>query len=247
MKTAIFLAAACTAMAAPLAAEADATPAAAPVRHLVYAFTYNSQGDMESHGTNGYASDTRSGAGDTRDYKGSVVDRGTITVDVLHEQPDKGLVVRISEQGEESRKADPATCVVYGSTSFICDPNATVNSEEYTLLRFLGSTFVDPAQLDEKQHWKIDESNDQVSTVADYTIKSNANGMMTIDEARVVKQHGAGTQTTDISAKIGYDYSHLIPITVDEYVTQRQAGMGQQMTTTITTTLKLSSDSMNKN
>ena len=71
----------------------------------------------------------------------------------MRQQNDGGLIVRISEQGEAIRRAPPATCVVYGNTQVICDPDKTVYPEEYTLLRFLGPKFVDPTQLDANRHW----------------------------------------------------------------------------------------------
>ena len=220
----------------------------APERHLVYNFTYGSTGDLETHGSNGYASDTHSGSGATRDYRGSISDKGTITVDVVREQPDKGLIVSISEQAEQTRKADPATCVVYGNTTIICDSSKTVNSEEMTLLRFLGTTFVDPNQIDANRHWKIDQSNSEQALTADYTISRNADGIMSIDESRQVKYYGgASPQTNDISSKIQYDFNRLIPTSVSEFVTRRESqGPGQYMTTTIQTTLNLVSDSMAK-
>ena len=230
----------------PSAARADA--AAAPERRLVYSFTYGTNSDLEVHGSNGYASDTHSGSGSSRDYVGTIQDKGTITVDVLREQPDTGLVVNVSEQAEQTRKADVATCVVYGNTNIICDPYKTVNSEEYTLLRFLGTRFIDPNQIDAKQHWRIDQGSSGSSMVADYTIRTNAAGVMTIDETRTIKNTGgASPSDSDVSAKLVYDYNRLAPTSVDEYVTQRlHPSSGQVQTITIQTSLKMVSDSMAK-
>ena len=224
------------------------TTAAAPVRHLVYNFTYGTNGDLEAHGSNGYASDTHEGAGDSRTYHSSIGDKGTITVDVVREQTDHGLIVSVSEQAEQTRKANAATCVVYSNTTIICDPNATVNSEELTLLRFMGTAFVDPNQLDAKQHWRIDQGNGSYSTVADYTITSNKDGILAIDENRVVTDKtGPAPITSDVSAKINYNFNKLLPTNVQEYVTRREnQGMGSVMTTTVQTTLDLVSDSMAK-
>ncbi len=231
-------------LAAPaLAQQPAASPAAAasPQRKLVYSFTYGMQGNLSEHNSLAYG---EGGHGST-DYKGSENDNGTITVDVVREQPDRGLIVSISEQGANRRRSDPATCVVYGNTNVICDPNAQINSEEMTLLRFLGTTFVDPNQIDAKQHWGIDESNNAGSIKADYTIQSNDNGVMTIAETRVVKESGGQPLTTNVSAKIVYDFPKLVPTSVDEYaeIRQEQGPSGTQ-TTTIQTSLKLVSDTM---
>jgi hypothetical protein len=166
-----------------------------------------------------------------------------MTVDVIGEQPDKGLIVSISEQGRGIRSAPPATCVTYGNTSVICDPNKTVNPEEYTLLRFLGSNFVDPTQLDAKKHWEINQNGGGTDVKADYTINSNANGVMSIGEARTVKSATSKSTTTDVQTKIGYDFANSRPMSIDEYVTEYQDNGASGTTKTIyQTTLQFVSD-----
>ncbi len=163
-----------------------------------------------------------------------------MTVDVVREQADKGLIVSISEQGRGSRSALPATCVVYGNTSVICDPNKVVNSEEYALLRFLASNFVDPSLLDAKRHWAIDQNSGGIDVKADYVIESNTNGLMTIGETRTIKQASSKSTTTDVQTKIGYDVAHFRPVSIDEYVTEHQDnGVSGTTRTIYQTTLKL--------
>jgi hypothetical protein len=181
-------------------------------------------------------------------YGGTLTDKGTITVDVVKKQPDGAMVVMISEQGENVRRAPPAECVVYGNTHVICDPNKTVYTEEYTLLRFLGQNFVQPSQLDASKHWTIvQNSGDGMAVNADYAINSNNNGMMQIGEKRTVKDTGAGHLTTNIETKIGYDYSRLVPTSVDEYAQQfTDAGIRGSQKSIYQTTLDLVSDTMTK-
>ena len=181
-------------------------------------------------------------------YAGTLGDKGTMTVDVLSEQPDHGLVVSISEQAESTRKAPPATCVVYGNTLVICDPNRTVNSEEYTLLRFLASNFINPLAVDSKQHWGIEQGPSDNHVTADYTILSNDKGVMRVDEARTIKQRGSGTLTTTVQTKIVYDFARLVPTSIDEYTQQRgENGIEGTSKTVYQTTLRLVSDSAAKN
>lgn len=237
-----------------LAAYAAVVPGfadSAPIRQLVYSFTYGSQQTVnardqaiESTNANGFNGGMTSGISH---YNGALGDKGTMTVDVIGEQADKGLVVSISEQAEYTRRAPAAACVVYGNTSVICDPNKTVNPEEYTLLRFLGSNFVDPNQLDAKQHWSISQNGGGIDVHADYTIQTNANGVMTIGEARTIVQEAHRSMTTTAQTKIGYDFNRLLPTSVEEYVTQRaDAGAAGTSTTIFQTTLQLVSDSMPK-
>jgi hypothetical protein len=235
------------------------------LRHLVYSFTYGQTGDLTVHNEPGYmngaeqgapprphmgstqSSGTTSGAPGMHDYSGTVHDSGTIVVDVMREQPDTGLIVTISEQATGTRKADQATCVTYGTTNVICDPNKTVNSEELTLLRFLGRNFVDPNKIDAKGHWGLGESNPAVATTSDYTLTGTKNGAATIQETRVVKDLGSEPVTTDVSTTIDYDLNRQVPTKVQEYAERRESSTATgSMKTTVQTTLTLVSDSMAK-
>jgi hypothetical protein len=210
-----------------------------PLRHLVYAFTYQSN----QHG----AVSNDPGTSGARSYNGTLGDRGTITVDVLREAPDRGLVVVVSEQGEATRSASPVTCAVYGNTTVACDTGKPTNSEEYTLLRFLGSNFVDPNQVDANGHWAISQANVGVTIKADYTITSNDNGLLTIDETRHFSDTSLGTTTSDAQTKLQYNGRRLVPTSIDEYaIAHQNSGIKGVTTTTYQTTLSLVSDSMFK-
>ena len=160
---------------------------APPLRHLVYSFTYSSrqQGAVPNE----------PGSSGAQTYTGTLDDKGTITVDVMREAQDRGLVVVVSEQGEHTRSAAPVTCAVYGTTDVACDQGKQVNREEYTLLRFLGVNFVDLSRIDEKQHWQITSTKGNVTMTADYTIKSNDNGVLSIGETRHIEDKSQGGTT----------------------------------------------------
>jgi len=240
-----------TAIPATLLCSQRPAAAAGMTGELVYNFTYSANqnitardsGSAESQDAQGNFTGTSSGM---NHYGGSLTDKGTMTVRVTGRQPDGGLIVSISEQGENVRKAPAATCVVYGNTNVICDPNKTVYTEEYTLLRFLGANFVDPNQLDANKHWRIGPSTSMGETVqADYAIQSNNNGSMQIGETRKIVQSGAGKLETDVETKIGYDFNRTVPTSVNEYATQRtDSGLSGTSTTTYQTTLSLVSDSV---
>ena len=236
----------------PVAAGADQS-----IGQLVYNFSYSANQSItardasdsaETYGSGANSGALSGGTNGMSHYGGSLTDKGTITVDILKKQPDGALVVMIGEQGENLRRAPQAECVVYGNTNVICDPNKTVYTEEYTLLRFLAGNFVVPSQLDASRHWSIvQNSGDGMSIAADYTINSNNNGIMQIGEKRTVKEAGAGALTTNIETQIGYDFNRLVPTSVDEYATQRtDAGLKGTSTTTYQTTLNLVSDTTAK-
>jgi hypothetical protein len=237
-----------------VAAILPASPAGADstMGQLVYSFSYGSDQntnarDSSTSAENPDASGLYSGGGSgASHYHGAQSDKGTMTVDVVRQQPDKGLVVDISEQGQNTRRAPPATCVAYGDTRVICDPNKTVYPEEYTLLRFLGPNFVDPNQLDANRHWALTQSGSKVTMKADYTIAANSGGIMQINENRSIRT-GGSSQTTDVQTKIGYNFNLSVPTAVNEYVTQRDDnGVSGTTTTIYQTTLSLVSDSVTK-
>ncbi len=220
---------------AALAARAD-TP---PLRHLVYAFSFESN----QHG----AVTNDPGSTGARSYNGNLGDKGTITVDVLSEAQDRGLVVVVSEQADYTRNAAPVKCAVYGNTNVFCDPSKPVNTEEYTLLRFLGANFIDPSQIDDKQHWTVSQHSGPMTLTADYSIKTNDNGVMTISESRHIENTSGGSTTSDVETKLDYNFNRLLPTAINEYtIVQRHGGPEDTSETTYQTTLQLVSDSMAK-
>jgi hypothetical protein len=233
-------------VAALLCVAPDNARAMSSLGTLVYNFTYStnqntttrdSSTNVEGANALGLSGEQSNGMSH---YGGSLNDKGTMTVQLVTQQPDGALVVTISEQGENVRRAPAAECVVYGNTHVLCDPNKTVYTEEYTLLRFLGRNFVDPSQLDAKKHWAITQNGGGLNIQADYTVAGNSNGKMQIDETRSLRQPGGGSLTTDVQTKIGYDFARSLPTSVDEYVTQRHDNGVTGTTTTIyQTTLNL--------
>ena len=227
---------------------------------LVYNFTYSAKQNVtardDADNAETYGVAAPEGLGGTRivggtngisHYGGNLTDKGTMTVDIVKRQADGALVVMISEQGEQIRRASAAECVVYGNTHVICDPNKTVYTEEYTLLRFLGGNFVDPSQLDANRHWVVTQDNGLDNVHADYTINSNDNGMMSIGEKRSVKEYGVGHLTTNVETKIAYNFKQSVPTSIDEYADQyTDSGLKGTSRSIYQTTLSLVSDSVAK-
>jgi hypothetical protein len=226
---------AAAALASAAAARAD-TP---PLRHLVYTFTFESK-------QNGSVPNDPGSTGATT-YTGNLDDTGTITVDVLREAPDRGLVVVVSEHGNNTRTGEATTCAVYGNTNVACEPGKRVNREELTLLRFLGATFLDPARLEGKQQWSVSDKRPGDTMSASYRIDKSDGDVMAVSETRHVEDTSQGVTTFDAETKFNYVASRLLPTTIDEYATeQRHAGVNGVYTTVYQTTLKLESDSMAK-
>ena len=101
-----------------------------PLRRLVYTFTWGTSSDLQMQNSGMTESGGTNGSG-TSDFSGGAQDRGTISVNVIREQSDRGLVISVSEQAQGQRSALPVTCVVFGNTNMLCDPNGKVNAEEW--------------------------------------------------------------------------------------------------------------------
>jgi hypothetical protein len=237
----------------PVAASADTT-----VQQLTYNFTYSSgqtttardsPNSAEDYTVPAYQGTTQAYAPTTgiSTYQAAISDKGTMTVQILGKEQDGGLIVNIAEAGEQLRRAPSAACVVYGNTRVICDPNKTVYTEEYTLLRFLGQNFVDAGNLDAHRHWQIVQDSPTQDVTADYVLGPTTSSDVSVTETRKIRPVGGGSLTTDVQTKIGYDMSRDIPTSVDEYVTQRHDnGVAGTQRTIYQTTLNLASDTTAK-
>jgi len=230
------------AIGAPSAARA--VTSAPQVRHLVYSFTWGTTNDTEMHtsgmeetgNVNGMKGGTS--ASGMVSSTGGASDHGTIAIDVVRQQADKGVVLSVSETAVNRRSAAAATCVVYGDLTVVCDPNKKINEEELALLRMLGSDFIDPNDLDAQRHWQR-RQNDATS---DFTIAGNANGIMTISETRQEKQTGARPLTSDVTGTIVYDFNRTVPTSIHEYTEMRSEQGEQYQTIKTETALELVSD-----
>ncbi|MGA8797307.1 MAG: hypothetical protein WB526_09645, partial [Candidatus Cybelea sp.] len=76
---------------------------------LVYSFTYSAKQDINAKDSANPAEDYGNAGGfaapgsGTSHYSGSLTDKGTMTVGILAKQSDGGLIVSISEAGEQTR------------------------------------------------------------------------------------------------------------------------------------------------
>jgi len=211
------------------------------MRHLAYAFDISITSERTVHD---------SGVGSTGSgmahYGGGNSDKGTISVDVTGVQPDTGLIISISEQGRADRTAAPATCVVYGIGSVICDPNAKINEEEMSVMRVLGRNFINTSTIDNNHHWQNVETGAGGKEVNDYTIThDNHDGMLSIDFQRVLTVEGAGGYHADTHGSLSYNQKLSVPTLIKEdTVTRTQLGQGQDDRTEQQLTLTLTTDSL---
>jgi hypothetical protein len=215
---------------------------AKPMRRLAYTFDISITQDRTVHNS-GVGDPASSGM---QHYGGGNSDKGTITVDVLMVQPDTGLVVSIAEQGRGDRTAAPATCVVYGIGSVVCDSEKKVKEEEISQLRLLGRNFVNPSQLDLKRHWQNVNAMPGGKETNDYTISSdNNNGLLSIDYQRALTIEGANGYRADTNGNLSYNQKLSVPIKLKEdTVTRRSVGQGQDDRIELQLTLTLTSDSL---
>jgi hypothetical protein len=233
--------------AALLTAASSADTSAVPQRQLVFAFTYGAVQNVEIHnsGFNGNGANQAGSGNGIDSYTNRVGTSGTIDVTIAGEQPDKGLVLSVYERADNSqRNARPATCVVYGNGSVICDPNATVNPEEYSVVRFLGVNFVDPLLLDAHGHWQISSSGAGFSATSAYAISKTSGNIMSIDENRKLSFTGERSGSALVTSSITYDFARKVPLAITETTSSHPNGTGHDVDTTVTVTAKLQADSM---
>jgi hypothetical protein len=231
---------------APAAAQ---TPASAPkvVRHLVYGFTYGDVRNISVHnsGFNGSGTGGAGSGSGVDSYTDRAQARGDIDVDVLGEQADKGLVMLVSEQADNvERNAKPVECVVYGLGNVTCDPHGVLNPEEYSVIRLLGVGFVNPAIIDDKNHWHLANDGAKMSMTSDYTILKNDNGVLDIDENRRIAYHVSGGTNASVNSSIGYDLNRDVMLSLNEVTVDHPLSSGQEVDNTVTVTAKLQTDSM---
>lgn len=224
-----------------------AMPAGAdsPHRQLTYTFTYGMTQNTSVHNSgfnNDGVSTAGSGAG-VDSYQNSSGRTGTVAVEIQREELDKGLVLVVSET-VNGRTTPGAQCVVWGTGSLVCDPNATINIEEYSVLRFLGDSFVDPTQLDAKRHWQLSSNSPQYSATSDYTISKIDGSIMTIDEARKLIYRGSVKSTADVTSTVIYDFDHKMPTSIKEATSTHSGRGGQDRDQMVTVTATLASDSL---
>jgi len=196
-------------------------------RTLVYAYTYES--GRSAAAEKAYGVDKMDpGSGGTfmfhnvnQHYVAPGLDasenrRGTLAIEILREEADGGLVLRVSEP-PAANAADTAplgvTCVTFGDTTLVCDPKRTLSPEAAVLLGYLGKNFVDASRLDASGHWHVDTAGSYGAS-ADFTIVRRNAGTVAITERAVSRQVGPADKT-DVTASIVYDIVRSLPLTVE--------------------------------
>ncbi len=219
---------------------------AAPVRTLTFSFTYALSKSTEVHNS-GFSGNGLGGAGGgsgVDSYTHNTGDSGTISVVVQREEADKGLVLAITEHANNGHSTKATTCVTYGTGTVICDPNATVHPEEYTIMRFLGANFVDPALIDANRHWKVASNGAGFSASSDYTLGKPNGDAMPISETRTVTYQGGVTGHADVTSSIVYDIAKQVPLSIEETTMNHSSSGSQDSDQTVEVTAKLIADSM---
>ena len=225
-----------------------AVPAAADQtvqRHLVFSFTVGVQNDTHdtdasSRMNNDAGGANINGTGDTS-YMGVASDKGTIPVDVFGVEPDGGLVVKVSEDGGNVRKAAAVECVVYPTTNTIC-ASGQVFPEELAVIRTLSPKFFDPSALDAKHHWH--QGSEAAGVSLDFIAGTPTGTVVPISENDDEKVTGVQGSTLHGTDTYSYDMAKNVSTQLKEYDTiRKQMGAGQYSNIIIDITAQLSTDS----
>jgi hypothetical protein len=214
-------------------------------RHLVYNFSVGVQNDTHDTNASSRMNNDAGGAnvngtGDTS-YMGIGSDKGTIPVDVMGVEPDGGLVVKVSENGQNNRRATAVECVVYPTTNVIC-ASGEVFPEELAVIRTLSPKFFDPTTLDAQHHWH--QGSPAAGVSLDFTAGTPAGTIVPISENDDEKVQGGQGSTLHGTDTYSYDMSKNVATQLKEYDTiRKQMGPGQYSNIIIDITAQLATDS----
>jgi len=192
-------------------------------RHFVYGFTINTT--ASSSGQNAGKSDA-----------------GTITVDVLHVQPDTGTVVSVSEQSH-ARHGQTAMCVTYGSGLVECSPIENVSVEQMTLLRLLGRNFVNFAEIDHQRTWQNGATDGQAHETNTFRLTGQSGKLLDIAFDRVLHVPGPDGYVSTTKGRLAYNADSAAPATLTQE-TILQPQFNNTVSTVEDLTLTLQSDSL---
>ena len=187
------------------------------LRHLDFHFGISIRNTATQH-VSGIGSGPISGVADNT-MTGS--NQGTISVDVVGLRPDTGLIVNVTETSREITHADTIQCITWGMGTVVCEPGKHPTPEEEALLRFLGRGFINSANIDQNNHWRIATSSKQQSETNDYRITSNNDGLMKIKFQRVSSAPGAQGYSATTDGSLTYDANLTVPRSIDENTMMR--------------------------
>lgn len=218
----------------PLVARADA-----PVRSVVYHFSYDSRGFSNNPSMGG---GPFGGAVQENGSMGSGSRTGTIRLDVIGATRDGGLVVDVTESIDRAlHDLQTDRCAVYGkSQDVVCDQNLHETPEETVLLQYVGRFFYNPSNVDANGHWHTTPQvliykNMQIDN--NYTVTKTDGNVLTVKIDRSEKGVGYRSQT---AGTLLYDASLDIPDAI-KIATNAQHDSGEG---DMNVDLKLLTDSM---
>jgi hypothetical protein len=218
---------------AALAALVPAAATAAPIRTLVYHFSYDARNFGSAPAAGGGTVNENSGFGTS-------ARAGKLTVEIMAATGDGGLVVDVTENVDRAdRPMQKIRCAIYGKTvDAICDQGVGATDEQQTLLEYLGRFFYDPTLLDDKGHWHTTTMIKGATVVDDdFTVEKTDGSLLTIKIDR--KAVGNGVKESR-SGTMLYNADLVVPMTIHQEMASQDSGdQGDQ-----NVDLKLLSDSM---
>jgi hypothetical protein len=221
--------------------------AAATPREFVYSYTVERSQTDQGDTAHGVDKMDPGGGGtfyfhnNARDYRpppaggGEQRRSGKIVIDIVREQADGGLVLHVTE---DDAAGGPITCVTFGDTTVVCDPNRQISPEVPALAALLGAGFVDPSRLDNARHWHVEPATGYEN--ADYTIVGKTGSLLDIKENATRTEANSAAKTT-IAAAIEYDMARSLPTSLQQSSIETDHRGSVNETISTQTTLKLES------
>jgi hypothetical protein len=235
----------CAAAIAVLSAQTPATPAPAgapggapasapvhlpdkPLRHLEYSFAVDYQHAGEQN--QGGIGTAGSGVVSTAHGSGRV---GTVTIDVMGVGKDGGLVIKTYEWLQSTPNPTQSyICAVFSEGRVVCPEHLDVTDAENELMSYFGRTFLDPSIIDETGHWTRTFANQYVSVTSNYAVVGSGDANpLTIDATTKITSIGGLSSNWDDQARLTYDRTMTIPVTLHDVAIQHARGSSSMQST----------------
>jgi hypothetical protein len=193
---------------------ATTAPAAAPLREIVYKFSYDQTKEYttEAFGAPPQSSTTPGGFS------------GTMTVDVLAADTEGYLKAEIHEATDALNGKAPFDAV------FVIHPDGTLvavsgsyDDSMTSLLPYLGRTYFADHPLTAGSTWETDTTADTLQLATTYTV-TKVDGDNTTVQALTAAKQGVVNGSLKVETKVVYKAPKLVPITLDIMMTRSGGG-----------------------
>jgi hypothetical protein len=221
---------------APPAASTTATQQTAPLREIVYKFSFDQTEErtIEDFGAPPQSSASSGG------YS------GTLTIDVLELAHDGSMLISVNEMTNATNQTKPnAAKVVVHPDGALTITEGTYDADMLVLLPYLATAFFGDHQLQEGNAWETTATTDKLATTRSYHVEKVDGDTATISCAEVQKGpsvHGSVL----IRSRIVYKAPLLVPVVLNVQLSNDRSGQAATQTSRTIFNFQRTSDTRDK-